>query len=167
MYTKTIKIHPKDNVEVALAALKKGDQVHAGDVQIELQENIPAKHKFAISDLNKGDEIIMYGVLVGRTTRPVSKGGLISRQNIEHATSGYQLKERKTDWHKPDISKWQGKTFMGFHREDGTVGTRNYWVIIPLVFCENKNVDVLREAFMKSLGYQPRQSPYEAMVNKK
>jgi len=166
MQIKTIKIHQKDNVEVALTALQKGELINVGNLQILLQENIPAKHKFAITDLNEGDKIIMYGVLVGRATTFISKGGLISTQNIHHATNNYQLKERKTQWHPPDISQWQNKTFMGYPRSDGSAGARNYWVVIPLVFCENKNVDVLQEAFMKALGYQEKQSPYEAMVQR-
>ncbi|HEY2726862.1 MAG TPA: UxaA family hydrolase, partial [Parafilimonas sp.] len=89
---------------------------------------------------------------------------LISTQNIQHAANSFSLKERHTNWHKPDVSVFQNKTFNGFHRDDGSVGTRNYWLVIPLVFCENKNVDVLQEAFMKALGYQPKQSPYESIV---
>ena len=120
MQIKTIKIHQKDNVEVALTALQKGELINVGNLQILLQENIPAKHKFTITDLNEGDEIIMYGVLVGRATTFISKGGLISTQNIHHATNTYQLKERKTQWHAPDISQWQNKTFMGYPRSDGS-----------------------------------------------
>src|SRR5262249_9124138 len=52
------------------------------------------------------------------------------------------------------------------HRADGSVGTANYWIVIPLVFCENKNVDVLQEAFLKALGYVPKQSPYQSIVEK-
>src|SRR5205823_7014021 len=45
------------------------------------------------------------------------------------------------------------RTFMGYHRMDGSVGTANYWVVIPLVFCENRNLEVLQEALVKDLGY--------------
>ncbi len=45
------------------------------------------------------------------------------------------------------------RTFNGYHRADGQVGTRNYWLVIPLVFCENRNVDALRDAFEEELGY--------------
>jgi altronate hydrolase len=108
----------------------------------------------------------MYGVLVGKATKFIPKGGLISTQNIKHASNSFALKERHTNWHKPDIAAFQNRTFNGFHRADGSVGTRNYWLVIPLVFCENKNVDVLQEAFMKALGYTPKESPYEAMVQR-
>ncbi|HVX27524.1 MAG TPA: altronate dehydratase family protein [Parafilimonas sp.] len=162
MQTKILKIHKDDNVAVALTTLYK-NEVYDG---VTLQENIPAKHKFTLKDFNEGDAIIMYGVLVGKATKYIPRGGLISTQNIQHASNNFSLKERHTNWHKPDVSKYQNKTFNGFHRADGSVGTRNYWLVIPLVFCENKNVDVLQEAFMKALGYAPKESPYEAMVHK-
>jgi altronate hydrolase len=166
MQTKVLKIHKNDNVAVALTVLYKGEQVSAESfAALVLQENIAAKHKFALQDFNEDDAIIMYGVLVGKATKFIPQGGLISTQNIKHASNSYALKERHTNWHKPDVSKYQHKTFNGFHRADGSVGTRNYWLVIPMVFCENKNVDVLQEAFMKALGYAPKESPYEAMVH--
>lgn len=160
MQRKILKIHADDNVAVALTVLYKGENFSG----FELKENIAAKHKFALIDFNEGDPVIMYGILVGKATKFIPRGALISTQNIRHASGSYCLKERKTNWNKPNVSAYQNKTFNGFHRADGSVGTRNYWLVIPLVFCENKNVDVLQEAFIKALGYQPKQSPYEAMV---
>ena len=167
MQTKTLKIHNSDNVAVALTVLYKGEAIGASNFEaVTLAENIPAKHKFALQDFNEGDAIIMYGVLVGEATKFIPKGGLLSTQNIKHASNNFSLKERHTNWHKPDVSSFQNKTFNGYYRADGSVGTRNYWLVIPLVFCENKNVEVLQEAFMKALGYAPKQSPYEAMVQR-
>ena len=105
MQTKTLKIHPKDNVAVALTVLYDGEQVSDKNFPaIEIKENIPAKHKFALQDFNEGDAIIMYGVLVGKAEKFIPQGGLLSTQNIRHASSSFQLKERHTNWHKPDIS---------------------------------------------------------------
>lgn len=161
---RTLKIHPADNVDVALANLQQGEAVNGG--AITLLENIPAKHKFAAQDFKEGDEIIMYGVLVGKAVHDIAKGALITTKNIQHASGSYGLKERNTEWHKPDVTKWQTRTFNGYHRADGSVGISNHWVIIPLVFCENKNVEVLQEAFTKALGYQQKQSKYQGMVQK-
>jgi len=164
MNQSTLKIHPSDNVAVALTDLKKGEAIKNNGIVYELSDDIPAKHKFTLADIPEDADIIMYGVLVGKAVVPIARGGLITTKNIKHATGSYSLRERKTSWHQPDIHIWQEKKFMGYHRDDGSVGTANYWVVIPLVFCENKNVDVLQEAFMKALGYQPAQSPYQAMV---
>ena len=51
------------------------------------------------------------------------------------------------------MSRWQNRTFMGYPRADGQVGTRNYWLVVPLVFCENRNVLILKDAFERELGY--------------
>ncbi len=152
-----LKVHPADNVIVALTDLKKGQQVAlAGDTYL-LAEDIPAKHKFTISDLQEGDPVTMYGVLVGKAKTFIPRGSRIATGNVKHAAEGYTLRERHTSWHKPDTGKWQQRTFNGYHRSDGNVGTANYWLVIPMVFCENRNVEVLREALQDDLGYgRPR-----------
>jgi altronate hydrolase len=153
MNIKTLKINPADNIEVALTNLTKDSLIGHNGSQYPLVTDVPAKHKFATTNFEPGDDVIMYGVLVGRATQKIAKGELISVKNIKHASNSYQLQERHTDWKVPDYSAWKDKTFMGYHRKDGSVGTANYWLIIPLVFCENENVKTIQEAFEKELGY--------------
>ena len=57
------------------------------------------------------------------------------------------------EWKAPDVSEFRNRTFNGYHRSDGTVGTANYWLFMPTVFCENRNLDVIREALHNELGY--------------
>lgn len=147
---KILKVHPQDNVIVALTDLKKGETIE----QYTLTEDIPAKHKFTEAALSPGDAITMYGVLVGRAKEALPAGSRISVNNVKHAASDFRLAaQRKTSWHIPDISTWKDRTFLGYHRDDGSVGTANYWLVIPLVFCENRNIEVLREALVEELGY--------------
>ena len=140
-----LKVHPDDNVLVALSNLSAGESVKHNGSDIILTDNIPAKHKFVISDLNEGDSIIMYGVLVGKAQSTIPRGGLISTTNVKHAVEEYAYKGIQYKWKKPDVSKFINRTFNGYHRTDGRVGTANYWLFIPLVFCENRNLDVIRE----------------------
>jgi altronate hydrolase len=164
MKQKVLKVHPQDNVLVALQDLEKGDTVQYNGTDYTLQENIPAKHKFAATTFNKGDALIMYGVLVGLAETTITAGSRIAVENVRHAASGYELAaQRRTAWQAPDISRWQQKTFMGYHRADGSVGTANYWLVIPLVFCENRNVEVLKEALLSELGYS-RPGKYAAFT---
>ena len=154
MSTQTIlKVHPADNVLVALANLPKDTKVSYEGVEYTIQENVKAKHKFATVDLNPGDSITMYGVLVGKAQQPIKKGGLISTTNVKHAASDFNIGDRHTEWLKPDTKKFETRTFNGYHRADGSVGTANYWVVIPMVFCENRNLDVLQQALVTDLGY--------------
>jgi altronate hydrolase len=150
---KTIQLDPRDNVLVALADLPGGERVvHSGETYT-LKTAIPAKHKFAMKDFPEGSEIVMYGVTVGRAREPIVRGGLLTTQNVAHDAAGFQAKNAAYAWAAPDVTPWAGRTFNGYHRPDGQVGTRNYWLVIPLVFCENRNVDTLREAFEEELGY--------------
>lgn len=153
MKIKTLKINAADNIEVALTDLPVNTLVGSKNDQYPLVTDVPAKHKFATRSFEPGDEVIMYGVLVGKATQPIQKGELVSVKNIRHASNDYKLQKRKTDWLAPDHMAWKKKTFMGFHRQDGSVGTANYWLIIPLVFCENQNVKTIHKALEKELGY--------------
>ncbi len=153
MKNKVLKVHPNDNIIVALQDLPAGEMIGQNGHAIQLLEAIPTKHKFAEYDFAEGDEITMYGVRIGRAIRPIPAGTRISRENVAHDSEEYQVGERKTDWPVPDASKFAKRTFMGYHRTDGKVGTRNYWLVIPLVFCENRNIEVVRDAMLEPLGY--------------
>jgi len=153
MSHKFLKIHPNDNVLVALADLAAGEQVRYGDFTITLVDTVPAKHKFTVQDMLPEQEIIMYGGLVGKTVRFIPAGGIIKTQNVKHQASSFSEKEVTTTWQAPDVSKWEGRTFMGYHRADGQVGTANFWLVIPMVFCENRNVEAIKQAFIEELGF--------------
>ncbi|CAN5226883.1 altronate dehydratase family protein [soil metagenome] len=148
-----IKVHPKDNVIVALRKLSKDEKVDLNGEQFTLHETIPAKHKFTVEAMQPGDPVYMYGVLVAKAKLPIAKAARISTENVQHASNPYAMHNRKLAWDKPGVSKWQHTTFMGYQRGDSSAGTANYWLIVPLVFCENRNVEVLREALINKLGY--------------
>lgn len=153
MSTRVLKIHPADNVLVALTDLKAGENISYNSASTTLVENIPAKHKFVYQPLQPDSEIIMYGVLVGRATKPIAAGSSVNTQNVKHKASSFSGRTKKFEWKAPDVSRWKDKTFMGYHRSDGQVGTANYWVVIPMVFCENRNVNAIRHAFEEALGF--------------
>ncbi|HQX74176.1 MAG TPA: altronate dehydratase family protein, partial [Chitinophagaceae bacterium] len=153
MKHKVLKVHPRDNVIVALTSLSKGETISFEGVDYLLPEEIPAKHKFFMQDMKTGDEVIMYGVLVGKAQMNIVKGSRMSTENIKHAAEPYAYRNAKFEWQAPDVSKFSGRTFNGYHRKDGRVGTANYWLFIPTVFCENRNLDVIREAMHNELGY--------------
>jgi altronate hydrolase len=163
-----LRIHPHDNAIVALQDLPKGSPITLNGDSFSLLDNIAAKHKFSLHSLNPGDKVYMYGVLVGKANQPIPQGAPITIKNLNHASDEFRLGERKANWNKPDVSKWKNKTFMGFHREDGSVGTANYWVVVPLVFCENRNIEVLKEALVDNLGYsKPKafETDVEGLIN--
>jgi altronate hydrolase len=153
MKQKVLKVHPNDNVLVALADLKAGETVHYQGNDYVLVDDIQAKHKFYTTDMNVGDEVLMYGTLVGKVQYALRAGTLMTTDNLKHAAAPYQYRPYHYHWQAPDVSKYAGRTFNGYHRSDGKVGTANYWLFIPTVFCENRNLDVIREALHNELGY--------------
>ena len=153
MKQKVLQVHPSDNVLVALTDLAKGEIIEYNGHNYTLTEEVRAKHKFFTTDLKKGDKIIMYGVLVGTAQQDVFKGSWMNTNNTKHAAEPYAYRKTGFQWSPPDVSKFAGRTFMGYHRSDGRVGTANYWLFIPTVFCENRNLDVIREALHNELGY--------------
>ena len=148
-----LKMHPEDNVLVALTDLEKGEKVVFEEQIYILEETIKAKHKFYTTDLSLGDEVVMYGVLVGKIQSNVAKGSLMTTDNLKHAAEPYKYRQVDYTWQAPDVSKYKNSTFNGYKRKDGRVGTANYWLFVPTVFCENRNLDVIKEALHNELGY--------------
>ncbi|GAC1313816.1 MAG: altronate dehydratase family protein [Mucilaginibacter sp.] len=158
MKQRILKVHPADNVMVALTDLQANEEITYRDTNYKTAEPIPAKHKFAINIIPAGGEVIMYGVLVGRALSDIPLGGLLTTSNVKHDANGFLAEIHQYNWHKPDVSRFAGTTFKGYHRADGSVGTANYWLVVPMVFCENRNVAVLQEALIKPLGYGRKQT---------
>lgn len=153
MKPKVLKVHPSDDIIVALEDIEKGEKIQFEGKEYIIKEKISAKHKFAAKDFAENDLVHMYGVLVGKAVLPIPEGALISTKNLKHASADFSSKKKNYEWTAPDIQKWNNRTFNGYHRSDGRVGTANYWIFIPTVFCENRNLDYIKDAFLRELGY--------------
>ena len=90
-----LKIHPKDNIVVALCDLNEGFTIQINDSKFKLVSNVASKHKFSIDNLNIGDSVFMYGVVVGKAIREIQKGESITRFNISHQCESYELPKFK------------------------------------------------------------------------
>jgi altronate hydrolase len=137
MKNRILKVHPEDNVVVALTGLKKDDRVGLAGMSYLLSSDVPAKHKFAARDLAPGDAVIMYGILVGRAVKTIRQGELLSTRNTRHEAAAFHDRAAGYRWDAPEISGWRQRTF--------------------LVFCETRNVNVIKQAFEEELGYAPPQ----------
>jgi altronate hydrolase len=163
MINKALSLDPTDNVGVALTDLESGQSVSVNGQKIDLIESVVAKHKFALKQFLQGDDILMYGTIVGEATKNITKGAAITLQNIRHKTKHYHKSLGKYKWNPPSVEHWKDRTFLGYGRSDGQVGTANYWLVLPLVFCENTNIKLLQEAFENALGFSVP-NPYEVQI---
>lgn len=151
MQKKLIKVHPSDNVAVALVNLIAGEVVVFEENSIHILSDVKAKHKISLDKFIEGDRIIMYGVLVGKANYTIEKGDVLTISNVKHESEKVYKKTGDIVWTAPNIDKWKDKTFLGYPREDGQVGTANVWLFFPLVFCENRNIEILKDIFEKEL----------------
>ncbi len=159
-------LDPSDNLGVALRELPPGEPVVLGDHTVNIAETIPAKQKFALAAMAAGDRARLYGVTVGVATRPVPAGGLITTENLRHEADAFsRTRTCEYRWTPPPVERWRGRTFDGYHRADGSVGTANHWLVIPMVFCETRNVNAIRTAFERALGYE-RTTHYQRLATR-
>jgi altronate hydrolase len=149
-----LQVHPADDVLVALRDQRTDQRVRFSGHSFTLRHDIPAKHKVALRDIAKGEVVRMYGITVGRAVHDVPRGGLLSTHNLVHATDSASGEATQPfAWQAPDVARFREVTFAGYRRSDGRVGTRNYWLVVPLVFCENRNIRTMRRAMLEELGY--------------
>ncbi|MCR5209161.1 MAG: altronate dehydratase family protein [Lachnospiraceae bacterium] len=136
-----IKIHPKDNVAVALHDIQKGESVTADNIRITAAEPVARGHKIALEDIKEGTPVIKYGCRIGIAGSDIKTGEHVHIHNLKTA-----LSESESYTYEPEIkdeSVFPAGTFMGYRRKDGSVGIRNELWIIPTVGCVNSVAEQL------------------------
>ena len=126
-----IRIHPKDNVAVALRAIPAGT-VFEG---VAAAGEIPQGHKMALEPMAVGEQVFKYGFSIGHATEPVTPGQWVHTHNMKTNLSGEMEYTYNPDLRFPE--KLEPGTFWGFRRSGGKVGIRNEIWIIPTVGCVN------------------------------
>ena len=153
-YSKVLCIQPEDDMLVALADLASGEVVDWEGESYLIQTPVPRKHKFARRSFATGEILKLYGVPVGKALNPIRRGEAVTTENLTHYAAEVEIGTSEPyRWSPPWVADYEPLTFDGVVRADGRVGTANYWLIFPLVFCENRNVEQLQRALEKSLGY--------------
>ncbi len=132
-----VRIHPDDNVAVAVGPLHEGTEVAVDGARVVLVEDVPAGHKLALAPLAPGDAVVKYGFVIGEATAPVAAGAWVHSQNLRTRLSGtleyaYRPVGRNGSSASADVP-----TFMGYRRANGRVGTRNEVWIVNTVGCVN------------------------------
>ena len=136
---RVVKVHPADNVAVAVDALESGSTFSI-DRKYEARESIPAGHKVALSRISAGDPVIKYGFPIGRASSDIEAGEWVHSHNLETALSG----TIEYKWNPNPVAAKNDQpvpTFEGFRRSDGRVGTRNEIWVLNTVGCVNHAAD--------------------------
>ena len=128
-----LRLHPADDVAVALRAIDAGERLAVEGVDLTVTEAIPHGHKIALHDLQRGDEVRKFGWPIGRMKAPAKAGAHVHAHNVETLLAG--LEGYRYAPVRGEALPEQRGGFLGYRRADGRVGTRNEIWVLPTVGC--------------------------------
>ncbi|WP_148255518.1 UxaA family hydrolase [Aidingimonas lacisalsi] len=145
-----IRLSARDNAGVASTAIATGMPI--GAEGIVAKENIDAGHKIALCDISSGEPVYKYGQVIGVANRHIAAGEHIHTDNLAMTDKSSSLQDfsphEKTEVIEND------RVFQGYHRADGSVGTRNYIGILSTVNCSATVAKVAADELNKSQEIQ-------------
>ncbi|VAW11029.1 Altronate dehydratase [hydrothermal vent metagenome] len=146
--TKTVRLHPDDPLVVAATSLSPGQEI-AGE-GVTVVRPIPSGHKMATQTIARGEKITKFGQFIGVATEDIGPGTHIHTHNTAMATPAddYQFSTDLRDMGRP--AKGEAREFMGYHRKDGRVGTRNYIALCSTVNCSATVVRYIADEINRS-----------------
>ena len=127
-----VRLDPEDNVAVATKPLKRGESVEIGGQTVVANTEIPAGHKMAVSGVQAGDSIVKYGQPIGLVTTAIRPGDHVHTHNL---ADHHLVSDDLSKVNPPQAPERLSRTFEGFCRPDGRVGTRNYVAVVSTVNC--------------------------------
>jgi len=129
----SVILRPEDNIAVACRDIRPGEKIPAMDGDIEAAAKIPLGHKLAIGDIPEGSEIRKYGQVIGFASEAIRAGSHVHVHNCDADAfqRDYAFATESPSLKDPGPKR----TFKGYLRRDGRVGTRNYLAVISTVNC--------------------------------
>lgn len=146
-----IKINPADSVVVCLQAMPKGETISVDGKTVTLNQDTPAGHKVLINDVSEGTDIIKYGYPIGHAMQDLKAGDWVNENNLKTNLAG-TLEYTYTPVDETLSIKDEKRTFKGYVRANGEVGTRNELWIVPTVGCVNGIAERLAGMLQQETG---------------
>jgi altronate hydrolase len=143
-----IHLHPSDNIAVARVPLAAGQTLRVEGNEFTVRGNVPAGHKVALMHIEPGEYIYRYGQRIGRAKVPIDAGEHVHTQNLgfEEIELAYEYPEKETPFPAPPKNM---PTFLGYVREDGRAGTRNYIAVVAASNCAAHTSELIAESFLR------------------
>lgn len=142
-----VLLRPDDNVAVATRSLPRGHHLDLDELSFETTELIRPGHKVATRPIEKGGEVRKYGQVIGFAANDVAVGNWV---HVHNCSADAFTREYEYATEVPDMPESsEGRTFMGYPRADGRVGTRNYVAIISTVNCSASTSKLIADSFPK------------------
>ena len=141
-----IRLNPADNIVIALRDLGSGSTVPG--VAAPLAGPVSRGHKIAARAVAQGENVIRYGQIIGVATRPIAAGEHIHTHNL--GMGAHEQDYAHATEVRPLPAPAEPRTFLGYHRADGGVGTRNYLGILTSVNCSGSVARFIAEGIEKA-----------------
>lgn len=136
--TEYLRIHPTDDVAVAIVPLRAGHDIYLDGHAFQLQDDIPAGHKFLLHDMKAGENVVKYGYPIGHLTCNLQQGAWVNEHTLHTNLSGVLEYEYQPTLQPLPTREGSGEgQFLGYRRKNGDVGIRNELWIVPTVGCVN------------------------------
>lgn len=134
-----VRLHERDDVAIAKTPLLPRMVLRLDGEELAVSQMIPPGHKVALHDIPKGAEIRRYGQIIGFASTDIAAGRHVHTQNVEVHQGELKLDYAfGADYHPVAmVSESERRTFMGYRRPDGRVGTRNYVAVLASVNCSS------------------------------
>jgi altronate hydrolase len=141
-----IHLHPSDNIAVARVPIAAGQELRLDGVAVTAEDSIPAGHKVALRAIAAGESVIRYGQLMGRARMRIEPGRHVHTHNVsfEELEFDYEFPTGDIAFPAPPARM---PTFLGYQREDGRVGTRNYIAVVAASNCAAHTAELIAASY--------------------
>jgi len=141
-----IHLHPTDNVAVARVPIPAGTTLLVDGMPVTTVDNIPAGHKVALWDIQEGEVVERYGQVIGRAKQPIDAGRHIHTHNLAFEELHLEYEFPAVETPIPP-ARLDAPNFLGYQREDGRVGTRNYIAVVAASNCAAHTAELIARSY--------------------
>jgi altronate hydrolase len=142
-----LQLHPNDNVAIARRPLLAGEQLHWNGRTLPLHKTIPTAHKVALREIPSDHPVIKYGQIIGFASHPTQPGDWVHTHNLEARPFDRPPATLNPQPPHPTPRPHPPRSFPGFQRPLGRVGTRNYLGVLTTVNCSASAARYVRDQF--------------------
>lgn len=141
-----IQLHPADNVAIARVPLSEGATLRIGPRALQPRASIAAGHKIAIRSIARGESVIRYGHVMGRARVAIQPGDHVHTHNVafEELDFDYEFPAADTPLLAPAAD---APSFLGYARDDGRAGTRNYIAVVAASNCAAHTAELIAASY--------------------
>ena len=141
-----IQLNPSDDVAIARVPIGAGTELRIGGRRVLVADDVPAGHKLALVHKSPGEMLHRYGQRIGRATHDICPGQHVHTHNLgfHELETAYEFPQREIEYPPAPANM---PTFLGYQREDGRIGTRNYIAVVAASNCAAHTAELIARSF--------------------